>query len=159
MSRKDCCTRLCTKSNLLLISRSKVPFTRRAPRKLSTKKFVTIYCKTKPPTITIGGFLIGRNQAISCLELSGGGARESNPPTLLVTRHNGFEVRQWAYQWGFLTPLRSKSMPRTPQSVQLVVSSGGKYNHILAPQLFGYRPPAPQAVRAPEPVPELVGLT
>ena len=27
-------------------------------------------------------------------KLSGGSARESNPPTLLVTRHNGFEVRK-----------------------------------------------------------------
>ena len=26
--------------------------------------------------------------------LSGGSARESNPPTPLVTRHNGFEVRK-----------------------------------------------------------------
>ena len=38
------------------------------------------------------GPFISRNQVISCLNLVGGSARESNPPTPLVTRHNGFEV-------------------------------------------------------------------
>ena len=41
MSRKDCYIRLCTEINLLLISRSRIPSTRRVLRKLSTKKFVT----------------------------------------------------------------------------------------------------------------------
>ena len=31
-------------------------------------------------------------------EKVGGSARESNPPTPLVTRHNGFEVRRRVYQ-------------------------------------------------------------
>ena len=40
----------------------------------------------------------------SPLSFSGGSARESNPPTPLVTRHNGFEVR------------RSHRAPSTPTS-------------------------------------------
>ena len=48
----------------------------------------------KPPAVMVRGFLIGGNQVISCLNMSGGSARESNPPTPLVTRHNGFEVRK-----------------------------------------------------------------
>src|SRR5687768_12728244 len=34
------------------------------------------------------------HQVSNNLRLAGGSARESNPPTPLVTRHNGFEVRK-----------------------------------------------------------------
>ena len=38
----DCCARLCSESNLLLIGRSRIPPTRMILRKLSTEEFVTI---------------------------------------------------------------------------------------------------------------------
>jgi hypothetical protein len=38
----------------------------------------------------------------------------------------------FAAQWVFLVLVCSESVPIIPQYVHLVVSSGGKYNHILA---------------------------
>jgi hypothetical protein len=58
---------------------------------------VTVYYETKPPTITAEGFVIGRNQSISWFNMSGGSAMESNPPTPIVTRHNGSEVTHKAW--------------------------------------------------------------
>jgi hypothetical protein len=52
----------------------------------------------------VEGFLIVRNHVTSCLYMSGGSARESNPPTPLVTKHNGFEVRSYSYQGVRLAP-------------------------------------------------------
>jgi len=74
--------------------------------------------KKSPPTVMVGGFLMGWNQAISCLNMSGGSARESNRPTPLVTRHNGFEVRSYSYQCVVLvllsSPIRACIVPMRP---------------------------------------------
>jgi hypothetical protein len=71
---------------------------RKYPAEISCEDFPSTFCpwivhsgeKETPDCNGRGG--IGGNQAISCLNMSGGSARESNPPTPLVTRHNGFEV-------------------------------------------------------------------
>ena len=78
------------------------------------------------------GLILSRNQAISCLNMSGGSARESNPPTPLVTRHNGFEVRSYSYQCVRLAPPTWQLTPRLYQCVRLVGSSRGKFSHIFS---------------------------
>ena len=40
----------------------------------------------------VGGFFLAEIRGLYAYKLSSGNARESNPPTQLVTRHNGFEV-------------------------------------------------------------------
>ena len=85
--------------------------------------------KKRPPTVMVGGFLMGWNQAISCLNMSGGSARESNPPTPLVTRHNGFEVRSYSYQCVRLVPPSWEITPGLYQYVLLVGCNREKFGH------------------------------
>ena len=85
--------------------------------------------KKRPPTVMVGGFLMGWNQAISCLNMSGGSARESNPPTPLVTRHNGFEVRCYSYQGVRLVPPSWEITPGLYQYVLLVGCNREKFGH------------------------------
>ena len=85
--------------------------------------------KKRPPTVMVGGFLMGWNQAISCLNMSGGSARESNRPTPLVTRHNGFEVRCYSYQGVRLVPPSWEITPGLYQYVRLVGCSREKFGH------------------------------
>ena len=85
--------------------------------------------KKRPPTVMVGGFLMGWNQAISCLNMSGGSARESNPPTPLVTRHNGFEVRSYSYQCVRLVPPSWEITPGLYQYALLVGCNREKFGH------------------------------
>jgi hypothetical protein len=62
--------------------------------KSSREKVRDHLVQNKAPDHHGRGLILSRNQVTSCLKLSGGSARESNPPTPLVTRHNGFEVRR-----------------------------------------------------------------
>ena len=63
-------------------------------------------------------------------EIIGGSARESNPPTPLVTRHNGFEVCRKAYQWVLLAVSSLLIISETPACVHLVRSNPRKFVHI-----------------------------
>jgi len=57
---------------------------------------------------------------------------ESNPPTPLVTRHNGFEVRSYSYQCVRLGPLTWEIRRGLYQCVRLVGSSGRKFSHFFS---------------------------
>jgi hypothetical protein len=52
--------------------------------------------------------------------LVGGSARESNPPTTLVTRHNGFEVRSYSHQCVRIAPPTWQITPRLYQCLHPV---------------------------------------
>jgi hypothetical protein len=71
---------------------------------------LAIGCSSAPEAPAATAFPVVRqifpvgNDIGQFLELSGGSARESNSPTPLVTRHNGFEVRCYSYQGVRLAP-------------------------------------------------------
>jgi hypothetical protein len=61
--------------------------------------------ENKAPDHHGSGLCFNRNQSIVCLSLYVESASKSNPPILIVTMHNGFEVRAYSYQYVFLVPL------------------------------------------------------
>ena len=71
---------------------------------ISCEDFPSTFCpwivhsgEKETPDCNGRGFSYGLESGDPMPEYVGGSARESNPPTPLVTRHNGFEARSYSY--------------------------------------------------------------